>query len=90
MPSVQISIPPWIWDEETLTLTKKLLELREAFIEDIVLLAKEAGKTGIPINRPLWWIAPTDYQAFITSDGEHLGGLIGKKFYKTHYRRTKM
>ena len=71
MPSVQFSVPPWIWDEETVNMTKRLLELREAFIEDIVILAKEAGKTGIPINRPLWWIAPTDPEALISSDGDH-------------------
>ena len=39
----------------------------------ILNLAREAVQTGAPINRPLWWIAPTD-QVALEIDDEFLVG----------------
>ncbi|ESO02380.1 hypothetical protein HELRODRAFT_66029 [Helobdella robusta] len=73
MPCVQISIPPWQYDEEVVKITKKMLDLHEHYSGLIIKLAKDAKDYGYPILRPLWWIAPTDEVAQIL-DSEFLLG----------------
>jgi alpha-glucosidase (family GH31 glycosyl hydrolase) len=73
LPSVQISIAPWQYDTETVNITKKMLQIRNQYFDMFVELANESTKTGAPIIRPLWWIAPDDEVAQKT-DSEFLVG----------------
>lgn len=60
LPCVQISIPPWQYDEEVVRISKKMLQLHERYAPLIIQLAKESTQNGYPIVRPLWWIDPLD------------------------------
>ncbi|XP_043543429.1 myogenesis-regulating glycosidase [Chiloscyllium plagiosum] len=61
LPAMQFSIPPWLYDEEVLKIAHKFTQLRESLVMPLMLrLAEETTKTGNPIIRPLWWIAPND------------------------------
>ena len=65
LPSIQFSLPPWNYDNETVAIVKDALALRQNFSEIIYSLAVESVKTGEPIVRPLWWHWPTDHETFV-------------------------
>lgn len=44
--------------------------LHESIAPTIIALAEEAAETGAPINRPIWWIDPTDQIALGIDSGE--------------------
>ena len=73
MPSLQFSIPPWLYDDEVVSITKNMTALHEKFAPTIINLAKESVTSGAPINRPLWWISPND-ETSLTIDSEFLLG----------------
>jgi len=73
MPAIQLSIPPWQYDDEVVEMARKMLRLRQRYADIIVQLAREATTTGWPIVRPLWWLAPTDEVAQIVDDEFLLG-----------------
>jgi len=73
LPSIQISIPPWQYDEEVVRITHSMLNLHEQYADLIVKLAKDSTRTGAPIVRPIWWIAPNDDTAQMI-DSEFLLG----------------
>ena len=73
LPSIQFSLPPWDYDNETVVIVKEALALRQNFSEIIYSLAVESVKTGEPIVRPLWWYWPTDPEALV-SDTEFMLG----------------
>ncbi|GFO26252.1 sits-binding protein [Plakobranchus ocellatus] len=73
MPTLQFSVAPWDYDEETVKITQKLLSLREDYIDDILLLMDHARDTGEPVVRPLWWTDPLDKDA-LTCETEFLLG----------------
>ena len=57
LPAIQFSIPPWRFNDPTLTdLTKSLLSQRESYKATFEKLANDAVQYGWPIVRPLWWI----------------------------------
>ena len=65
LPSIQFSLPPWNYDNETVAIVKDALALRQNLSEIIYSLAVESVKTGEPIVRPLWWHWPTDHETFV-------------------------
>ena len=73
MPAIQLSIPPWHYDEEVVKITQKMLQIRQQYADLIVDLARESTNTGAPIVRPLWWLAPTDDVAQTVDDEFLLG-----------------
>ena len=73
LPCIQISIPPWQYDDEVVAISHKMLKLHESYADLITCLAREAKETGAPIIRPLWWIAPNDEIAQVL-DSEFLLG----------------
>ncbi|XP_055863828.1 myogenesis-regulating glycosidase-like isoform X3 [Biomphalaria glabrata] len=73
LPVIQISNPPWRFGDDVVQLTRKFLQLHEDYADDIFDLALNAIKTGEPIIRPLWWIAPQDEDA-LPIDTEFLLG----------------
>uniref|UniRef100_A0A672VBI2 Myogenesis-regulating glycosidase n=1 Tax=Strigops habroptila TaxID=2489341 RepID=A0A672VBI2_STRHB len=61
MPSMQFSIPPWLYDKEVVEIAQKFTELHESLVAPLLLeLAGEVTDTGDPIIRPIWWISPCD------------------------------
>ena len=71
MPSLQFSISPWDFKDsaqEVINGTKAMLALHEQYSPLIVKLAENAVKTGEPIMRPLWWVAPNDTNTFNIDD----------------------
>ncbi|XP_033107539.1 myogenesis-regulating glycosidase-like [Anneissia japonica] len=61
LPSMQFSITPWQYDDEVVSIAKKMVSIHNDKVAPLVLeLAKETLTTGHPIIRPLWWIAPKD------------------------------
>jgi len=73
LPCVQISIPPWKYDEEVVEISRRMLKLHESYADLMLSLAKESTVTGAPIVRPLWWVAPEDETSQII-DSEFLLG----------------
>ena len=76
MPSIQFSITPWDYKDsaqEVINVTKAMLALHEQYSPLIIKLAENAVKTGEPIMRPLWWVAPNDNNTFAIDDEFLLG-----------------
>jgi len=73
MPAVQISFVPWIYDDEVVEHARVMMELHAHYATLIVQLARDAVETGLPINRPIWWIDPAD-QTALSIDSEFLLG----------------
>ncbi|XP_032069047.1 myogenesis-regulating glycosidase-like [Thamnophis elegans] len=64
MPSMQFSIPPWLYDKEVVEIALKFTKLHESLVAPLLLeLAGEITTTGDPIIRPIWWISPGDESA---------------------------
>ena len=51
-------------------MSKKYIALHEEYAPKIIELAKNAVTTGVPINRPIWWIDPTDQVALGIDSGK--------------------
>ncbi len=71
MPSMQFSLFPWDdhYDEDTIEIVKSMLKLRESYNDHILAAANQAVEDGSPINRPIWWIDPTDSETFTIDQG---------------------
>jgi alpha-glucosidase (family GH31 glycosyl hydrolase) len=79
MPTLQFSITPWDYKEasqEVIDISKSMLKLHEQYSPVIIELAKNAVKTGEPIMRPIWWIAPNDVNTFSIEDQYLVGNDI--------------
>ncbi|XP_068128609.1 myogenesis-regulating glycosidase-like [Hyperolius riggenbachi] len=64
MPSMQFSVPPWLFDKEVVEIAQKFTKIHESLVAPLLLeLAGEVTNTGDPIIRPIWWIAPNDENA---------------------------
>ena len=55
---------------KVVALSKKYIALHEEYAPKIIELAKNAVTTGAPINRPIWWIDPTDQVALGIDSGK--------------------
>ena len=72
LPSMQFSIPPWVYSESTVNLTKKFINLHIEYAETMVALAKRTFN-GEPLIRPMWYAAPEDSRAYTIADQFMLG-----------------
>ncbi|KAI8481336.1 hypothetical protein Bbelb_409000 [Branchiostoma belcheri] len=74
LPVLEFSWPPWLFSQDVVQFTQKMLKLREDVVTaNMVKLASESLETGEPIIRPLWWVAPKDNIAQVV-DSEFLVG----------------
>lgn len=56
MPCLMFSFPPWLYDKEVVSITKKLINMRSEFVAPLIIkAAREYEISGSPIIRPLWW-----------------------------------
>jgi len=46
-----------------------MLSLREEYANEILTAARQAVEDGSPINRPIWWVDPTDPVTFTIDQG---------------------
>ncbi|XP_045209932.2 myogenesis-regulating glycosidase-like [Mercenaria mercenaria] len=64
MPAMQFSFVPWQYDKEVIEIARKYVKIHEDTVTPIIIEASEKSqKTGDPLIRPLWWIAPDDTDA---------------------------
>jgi myogenesis-regulating glycosidase len=70
---MQFSLAPWDFGEECSEICRKCAELHLEFLPTLQKFAREAVKTGEPIIRPVFWLAPSDEQA-LTCDDQFLVG----------------
>lgn len=73
LPSIQFSLAPWDYDNETTVLVKAALHIRDSIAGDLLNFSKIAATDNHPIIRPLWWLAPEDRNALV-NDSEFLVG----------------
>nr|XP_018910486.1 PREDICTED: uncharacterized family 31 glucosidase KIAA1161-like [Bemisia tabaci] len=64
LPTIQFSIPPWDYDNETIALSKRYTTLHYEYSGTIIELMKKAVETGQPINTPIWWVDPTNKETY--------------------------
>ncbi|CAL8070661.1 unnamed protein product [Orchesella dallaii] len=76
MPAVQFSLVPWKYDSETVQICLDVLAQREMYRDEILAAARQAEQDGSPINRPIWWVDPTDEITFTIDDAYMLGDNI--------------
>ena len=63
LPSMQFSIAPWDFDNETIAIAHDMMTIRATIIPTLLEGVQSSIETGAPIIRPLWWIAPDDETA---------------------------
>lgn len=76
LPAAQFSLAPWEYGEQSANLCRRYANLRAEFAPKIVEIAKASIREGLPIIRPVFWLAPEDARA-LTCDDEFL---LGDKF----------
>lgn len=63
-PVLELSILPSDYDNETVDIAKKFMQLRRDLVMSKLKVAIDEAETfGYPIIRPLWWVAPNDTDA---------------------------
>uniref|UniRef100_T1IJ53 Glycoside hydrolase family 31 N-terminal domain-containing protein n=1 Tax=Strigamia maritima TaxID=126957 RepID=T1IJ53_STRMM len=73
LPVLQLSHSPKTLSDECFQETKKLLEIRSRLVIPLLEQLVEDGVKGVPLIRPLWWVAPNDSVA-LEVDSEFLVG----------------
>ncbi|CAH0399609.1 unnamed protein product [Chilo suppressalis] len=68
MPSMQFSYVPWDFDNETIAISKKFVDLHAQYSPQIVAACARAV-----VNPPLWWAAPNDSTTYDIWDQYMLG-----------------
>ncbi len=76
LPVMQFSITPWQFGEECTEICRAYAKMHEEFTPLFQELALRAARTGEPIVRPVFWLAPNDPKALACDDqfliGDHL------------------
>ncbi len=73
LPAIQFSLPPWEFGPECDVICRGYAQLHEQFSPTLLTLAQEAARTGEPVLRPVFWLAPDDERA-LACDDEYLVG----------------
>jgi len=59
---------PWLLGNTTFGYVREVMAMREAFKPYILAELAETAKSGLPLNRPLWFDTPADKQAWKVDD----------------------
>ena len=73
LPFVQFSVGPWVYNSTVQTVCRQFMDLRQNYTNLLVSLAQESTRSGSPIVRPMWWIAPTEDAALVADQQFMLG-----------------
>jgi len=65
---MQFSLAPWDFGEECNAISRECAELHMEFLPTLQKYAQQTVKTGDPIIRPVFWLAPEDERALICDD----------------------
>ena len=76
MPAMQISYVPWMYDDQVVQHSVDMTRLHYQYSDLIINLAWETVNTGAPVNRPVWWLGPTDQTALGIDDEFLLGNQV--------------
>ncbi len=76
LPALQFSLAPWDFGEDCTILCRRYAELHSEFAPEILRMAEEATRSGEPIVRPIFWLAPRDERALLCDDEFLLGNDI--------------
>jgi alpha-glucosidase (family GH31 glycosyl hydrolase) len=68
MPVMQFSIRPWEFGKQCTAICRRYADLHREFTPLFEKLAGEVTKTGDPIIRPVFWLAPHDTRALVCDD----------------------
>ncbi|EME32518.1 glucosidase/ hydrolase, hydrolyzing O-glycosyl compounds [Galdieria sulphuraria] len=68
MPSVQLSVAPWQFSEDTVKLCRELLTSRKRLLPFIDDAMEQSLNTGWPMIRPLWWTCPQLTESWTIDD----------------------
>jgi len=49
---------------QVITIVQDLLKIREQYHSEIIKAANQSLIDGTPINRPIWWVDPSDPETF--------------------------
>jgi alpha-glucosidase (family GH31 glycosyl hydrolase) len=73
LPSMQFSLAPWEYGEESAELCRRYADLHMEFAHIILKIAQTSTQNGLPIIRPVFWLAPDDEHALVCADEFLLG-----------------
>jgi alpha-glucosidase (family GH31 glycosyl hydrolase) len=73
LPSMQFSLAPWDYGEECTTICRRYADLHTEFAPRILNIANASTQSGLPIIRPVFWLAPNDERALTCNDEYLLG-----------------
>lgn len=76
LPAMQFSIPPWLYDDETVAICRRYASLHSDLAPYIQSLVDQTLRDGTPIVRPLFWHAAGDQTALTIDDQFLLGDLL--------------
>ena len=80
MPAMQFSFVPWQYDQEVTDYALAMTALHADYAAKIIGLAESSVASGEPINRPIWWVDPTDQEALAIDSGKkYVPGQLGMK-----------
>ena len=68
MPTNHLCVGPWIYDQQTVDITKKFSSLHLKYSELIIERFKLTTVRGDPVNPPIWWLDPEDSIAHTITD----------------------
>jgi hypothetical protein len=68
LPVMQFSITPWQFGEQTAAICRRYTRLHLEYTPLLEDLARQAARTGEPIIRPVFFLAPTDPDALACGD----------------------
>lgn len=73
LPAIQFSLLPWEYGAACEALCRRYAQLHVDFAPEILRLAEATTRTGAPIVRPVFWLAPEDERALLCDDEFLLG-----------------
>ncbi|CAB3244188.1 unnamed protein product [Arctia plantaginis] len=68
LPVMQFSFAPWNFDNQTVEISRKYVDLHAEYADVIIKAMEKAVSDGTPVNAPLWWLDPTDEDALVIWD----------------------
>ncbi|GJQ13410.1 hypothetical protein GpartN1_g5201.t1 [Galdieria partita] len=76
MPSVQLSVAPWQFSEDTVELCRELIASRKKLLPFIDDAMEQSLTTGWPMIRPLWWTCPKLSESWTIDDEFTVGDTL--------------
>lgn len=74
LPAMQFSYVPWQFDEETVEICRRYVQLHDEYISPLIIKwGRWSVQTGEPIIRPLWWLDPKDPKTYKESTSFLIG-----------------